>query len=1051
MTLVVAFLLAAQHFHSGATVLEPALQDADPVAVVKTILVNGAELTEAAQTEMKVTRLSAEVQGGQTGMLLVPGDEIGTGPNAKVTLLFLDAAPERGNEVVIDSNAQMRVGSIFNLLGRVLVRSKGRFEAATQRVKLEEAGTEYELVVQPDGTNRIRILDGTLRVQKGSFSPGTTRNDSRRSDGPVLADGGVNFLHSSFDTQTTRRPRPAESLSRPGKMEFVAIRGTTTSFERDFVFTNRCNLKHQYEIRGPINMTWFRIMGANIFELDGRETSSISFAMRADATRVPIGVYEGEIRARCLDCTQEQGCDVGGLSLDISVSVIAAGGRPVETPSPEGTPTLRVVRPSRQVSPQVSPPVNQTATVAQELQQVILGPDGALNRTGASDAEIDETLNWSNDIIIASQPTYPAQSVIPHLQSWQERAQQFRTARRGAILNNDPNGYEALGRIYVEWGNGAKAVDELRKAVNASQTAERMTGLGEAYRLIGDLRSAQTVLRRTVSQYPDYAPGLNALGNVYLDRGKAAQDQRDYESARTQLNVARQHYERAKIYSTAFIVAESNIAETELTLGDIARDQGRLEEAMNQYKQAEQTFTRVEQTSRSSVFVTKGFGDVYRRMSGVARIQGNTVFAQATFARSQDRYRQALQSNRDMSESFIGLGKLYEENGYKDRAIASYGQAIRVRPEVPQGYYHYALAIAERNPGSAAAYAKAFLKLEREPLKQGEKAGNARQVAVGRPVSFPTTPTVTPTPITVVTPTPVPSTPTPTPISTASPVKVPDVGGKKRDDALKKLRERGLEAQFRDQPDCDASGKVVATDPRKDTKVPQGFMVTVYISSTGEDAVTVPSVTNQQLEDAQRELQRLGFVVDTRTRRTNDVPENTVLSQKPAANRQLKRGCEVELTISKRIPLIPVPNFIGLSRQEALRQLQRISFGGVIRGSVTEVDSKGPPGIVVDQSPKPGVMVEPGTPVDLYISRSQYGDEGQGQPNYAVVPPLYGRTLDQVKSILADAHLKLGKVDTIPAKANDPVDVVVNQSPKPHQKVPVGSSVNVVISYILIK
>ena len=424
VTLGVVFLLAAQHLHSAATTtaLDP-LQDADPVAVVKSILVNGAEQAEVTQADMRVTRVTSEVLGGQTGMLLVPGDEIGTGPNAKVTLLFLDAAPEKDNEVLIDSNARMRVGSIFNLLGRVLVRSKGRFQASTQRVKLDEAGTEYELVVQPDGTNRIRVLDGTLNVQQGSFFPSTTRGDSRPIDGSIMADDGAEFLLSSFNPQTPPSLR-------------------------------------------------------------------------------------------------------------------------------------RRVRPR----PQASPSVTQGSTLAQELQQVILAPDGTLNKNTASSSEIDETLNWSNEVIVAAQPTYSAESIIPHLQSWQERAARFRTARRGAILNNDPDSNEALGRIYVDWGNGAKAVDELRKALLVSQTPERMTSLGEAYRLTGDLQRAQGVLRRTVNQYRQYGPALNALGNVYFDRAKVAQDQKDYESARTHLRIARSHYDRVKASSTGSLVLESNIA-----------------------------------------------------------------------------------------------------------------------------------------------------------------------------------------------------------------------------------------------------------------------------------------------------------------------------------------------------------------------------------------------------------------------------------------------------------------------------------------------------------
>ena len=854
MTLVVVFLLAAQHFHSGATpALEALPQDEDPVAVIKSILVNGAEKTDVPQSDMSVTRVTAEIRGGQAGMLLVPGDEIGTGANAKVTLLFLDAAPEKDNEVLVDSNARMRVGSILNLMGRVLVRSKGQFEAATQSVKLDETGAEYELVVQPDGTNRIRVLDGALRVTAPGAAP----------------------------TPRRVRPRPQDS----------SVQGST---------------------------------------------------------------------------------------------------------------------------------------LAQELQQVILGPDGTLRRDRASQAELEETLNWSNEVIVAAQPSYSAQSIIPHMQSWQERAQQFRVARRNAVLNNDPDSYEALGRIYVDWGNGAKAVGELRKAVETFQTPERMTSLGEAYRLVGNWRNAHILLARTVRQYPDYAPALNTLGNVYFDQAKAAQDRKDYRTARVNLQNARQHYERAKVNSTAFIISESNIAETELALGDIAREQGRFDVAISQYKQAEQTFNQVERAAGNYPFPDKGLGDVYRGISAIARIQQDKASAQTYFSRSQEKYRQALQSHGDVSEAYVGLGRLYEDNGDKDKAIAAYGQAIRVRPEMPLAYYHYAVAIADRDPATAAAYARAYLKLERDVFKQGEKASNARAVAEPGP-----TPTPRPTSTTTVTPPPSPS-----PSPPVSAVKVPGVNGDKPEEALRKLRDRGLQGQLRDQPECKPSGKAVGTDPRKDTRVQLGTMVTVFISSLGDNAVTVPSVTNQSLSEAQRELRRLGLVVNAESRQeTNAVPENTVVRQDPKANSRLNPGCAVELTTSIRVRLIEVPNYIGLSRQQAL---QRLSFGQLTRGRVTEVDSKAPPGTVIDQRPNPGEMVQPRTRVDLVISRSQ--------SDYATVPDLRGRNLDQAKAMLGNSRLTLGQVSYKTAGPNQKVNTIISQSPGPFAKVVPGTPINVVIA-----
>src|SRR6266496_851427 len=243
LALSLVFLGAGQLFQPkprAAVSSGQAAQGEDPIAVVKSILVNGTDKPVADQSEMKVIRVTAEEQAGEAGMLLSAGDEISTGTNAQVTILFLDAAPEKDNEVLVDSNARIRVGSIFDRSGRVLMRVKGKFDTATEKLKLEVTGTEYELDVQ-DGTNTIKVLDGSVNVQKGSFSPSSIVENSTRGAEPAVTGGDVNFAHCSIGFP--RRPQ--------AKMEFVAVRDKTTSYTREFVFTNSCQQKHRFRIMGP--------------------------------------------------------------------------------------------------------------------------------------------------------------------------------------------------------------------------------------------------------------------------------------------------------------------------------------------------------------------------------------------------------------------------------------------------------------------------------------------------------------------------------------------------------------------------------------------------------------------------------------------------------------------------------------------------------------------------------------------------------------------------------------------------------------------------------
>ncbi|HEY7784865.1 MAG TPA: hypothetical protein VIB00_09065, partial [Pyrinomonadaceae bacterium] len=137
----------------------------DPIAVIKTQLVGGQEKSPAALSEVRVKRAGGGEEPGILDMRLFAGDEITTGPNAQLTILYLDEAPEKSNEVLVDSNSRVRVGSIFTWLGRVLIRCRGAFDARSEKVRLGVQGTEFELVVDPDGTNKVTVLEGSVSVE----------------------------------------------------------------------------------------------------------------------------------------------------------------------------------------------------------------------------------------------------------------------------------------------------------------------------------------------------------------------------------------------------------------------------------------------------------------------------------------------------------------------------------------------------------------------------------------------------------------------------------------------------------------------------------------------------------------------------------------------------------------------------------------------------------------------------------------------------------------------------------------------------------------------
>jgi len=385
--------------HAGPQAVAPPPAE-EPLAVVDSMLVDGAKSLDAAVDVATVTHNSEE-EPVWAGMLLYVGDEIKTGPRAQLTVLFLDHSTDRHNEVLVDSNTRIQLGSIFGWLGRILVTVKGAFETKTEKSQVGVAGTAFELAVLPDGTNTIKVLEGEVTVEKGRFSPTTVE---RVPDMESAHERVVPFVNAAFAED--------ERVSQQGAIPFVAYSGTELTTETELELPNSCRREHLFHITGPDNLEWFQFLGDDQVEIAGNSSRKIRFRIKLDATHVPVGVYKGQIFAPCLDCAQEPACAIGGLHLDIVVNVLAL---PDTTPTASPSPTPE---PERTASPNPPRPNPDTAG---KLQEITLRPNGQLLKSRASLDAVDKTLAWSNEVVLAGQPSYSAESVAPHFVSAQER------------------------------------------------------------------------------------------------------------------------------------------------------------------------------------------------------------------------------------------------------------------------------------------------------------------------------------------------------------------------------------------------------------------------------------------------------------------------------------------------------------------------------------------------------------------------------------------------------------------------------------------------------
>ncbi|HKO97219.1 MAG TPA: PASTA domain-containing protein [Pyrinomonadaceae bacterium] len=990
--LVIGFLLVFhQRDHTAlAQNTAPPLAGQNPYALIKTIVVRGAEVEKVGPSDVAVQRLG-NTSGAEPGMMLYVGDHVTTGAGVRLTILFLDNAAERDNEVVLDASTHVQIGSLFAWAGKVLARVKDKFQTKTTRAQWSVVGTEYELVVQPDGTNVLRVLKGAVQGDTGIFTPTT-------SAAPEINPNAVGMSHHSSFRET--------ALQSQSPMTFVAVSGKVTDVDREFILTNTCRERHVYRVVAPLNLPWFQFMGADQFAIDGNGTRSIKFAIRLDATRVPAGTIESQIAFPCNDCNTEPGCRIGGFLLPITMNVISSPDHTVVPASP--TPT---------------PPVSILAT---RMQEAILPVVGELRKADVSPQQVQQTLNWSNGVIVPGEPTYSAQSIIPHYPNWSERDRVFRQARLSSIINDDRRSKQMLANVYIDWGNGAKAEEELKNVeVTTQELPGQWTTLGEARRLMGDLAKAEELLKRAINFEPTWTPAYNALGNVYLDHARAQQDLKNYEAARSFLEKAqaefakvlqlkaqsaptRQNHAQAASQtlptgSKIEAVAHSNIGEVHLRLGEIARVTSDGTTAIKELEIAEQSFALAVRTDQSYQFGFAGLGDVYREIGNTHRQQGNGAQADQFYRRAESQFGQALRLHNDMAEAYVGLGRVFDATGREAEARNQYHKATQVRPELPEPHYYLAVALADVAPARAAEQARAYLKLERAPFKQGRKAQDARDVSDGRPIQRPTlAPRFTPTPprdvIPPVTPTPpredvppiTPITPPVTPITPPVMVKIPPMKGDRTDRAVAELRGKGLIGVLRNQRDCEATGRVLGTQPKSGESVPSGSEVIILVSSAGENPVTMPTLKGVSQTDAEDQLRSLDLRPEIKKRENERAKPYTVMSQDPDGGKQLPAGCKVELTVAIPIPPVVVGNFVGRNMQEIYSLLNGLSVG-----TVTEVDSQQSGGTILAQSLKPGEVVPRGTSINLQVSA-----------DLVYVPDVMNLSREQAEAKLKNAGLQ---------------------------------------------
>jgi 1A family penicillin-binding protein len=143
---------------------------------------------------------------------------------------------------------------------------------------------------------------------------------------------------------------------------------------------------------------------------------------------------------------------------------------------------------------------------------------------------------------------------------------------------------------------------------------------------------------------------------------------------------------------------------------------------------------------------------------------------------------------------------------------------------------------------------------------------------------------------------------------------------------------------------------------------------------TGE----VPNVIGKNVDEAKKILADANF-----TTIVDEVPSlkpaGEVVAQKPGAGVSAELGTAVTIQVSNgKVPVLKVPNVIGLSQQQAQRVL--IKAGLVPQVSYVKVSDASLDGIVIGQNPAPGTKTKAGTVVQIVVGVFGTNPSPSGKP-----------------------------------------------------------------------
>ena len=201
------------------------------------------------------------------------------------------------------------------------------------------------------------------------------------------------------------------------------------------------------------------------------------------------------------------------------------------------------------------------------------------------------------------------------------------------------------------------------------------------------------------------------------------------------------------------------------------------------------------------------------------------------------------------------------------------------------------------------------------------------------------------------------------------------------------------------------------------------FLLSLKWITHHDHSSTVPSVTGQKLDDAKKQLDRMGFDIEIEDSiYVDSLPPMTIIKQIPDADEVVKVNRTVYLVINRSVPpIVEMPNLVGYSFRNAEMVLKNMD----LRVGDTTFKPDFAKNSVLEQKYK-GEIITPGTQIRKGSVISLVLGDGVGKTEFAV-PVIVGMTFGQAKALLEANGLVVGAIvapgitDTLNAYINKQV------------------------------